>query len=50
MSSDLSKALTNAVSMASHLPIAKHRDRIVKELDENRVVIISGDTGCGKTT
>ena len=32
------------------LPIAKHRVDILRKLENNRVVIISGDTGCGKTT
>ena len=32
------------------LPIAKHKKQIIKKLEKNRVVVISGDTGCGKTT
>ena len=32
------------------LPIAKHRNQILKKLERSRVLIISGDTGCGKTT
>jgi len=47
---ELTAALNNAVSLAQHLPIAKHRELIVKSLEDDRVVIISGDTGCGKTT
>ena len=35
---------------AKVLPIAKHKDEIIRKLDRNRIVIISGDTGCGKTT
>ena len=35
---------------AKVLPIAKHKAEIIAKLDRNRVVIISGDTGCGKTT
>ena len=35
---------------ANHLPIFKHKDEIIRKLDKNRIVIISGDTGCGKTT
>ncbi|XP_054169232.1 ATP-dependent RNA helicase DHX30-like [Oppia nitens] len=32
------------------LPINKYREQILKEINENRVIVISGDTGCGKTT
>lgn len=32
------------------LPIFKASDQILKSIDENQVVLISGDTGCGKTT
>ena len=35
---------------AKVLPIHKHKSEIITKLDRNRVVIISGDTGCGKTT
>uniref|UniRef100_UPI00358DE818 ATP-dependent RNA helicase DHX30 n=1 Tax=Myxine glutinosa TaxID=7769 RepID=UPI00358DE818 len=34
----------------SKLPINKYKDEILMALDHHRVVIISGDTGCGKTT
>ncbi|KAK0162976.1 hypothetical protein PV327_006700 [Microctonus hyperodae] len=32
------------------LPINQFRERIIKEIKENNVVVIKGDTGCGKTT
>jgi HrpA-like RNA helicase len=32
------------------LPIAIHKTKILKKVEKNRVTIISGDTGCGKTT
>ena len=32
------------------LPILEKRDAILKLIEENRVVVLSGDTGCGKST
>lgn len=32
------------------LPTYNHRDEILDTIDSNQVVVISGDTGCGKTT
>ena len=32
------------------LPIYQHRERLVDAIDKSQVVIISGSTGCGKTT
>ncbi|XP_057764372.1 DExH-box ATP-dependent RNA helicase DExH7, chloroplastic-like isoform X1 [Salvia miltiorrhiza] len=34
----------------SSLPIAELKDEILHLLEENNVVVISGETGCGKTT
>eukprot|EP00002_Diphylleia_rotans_P039568 TRINITY_DN9202_c0_g1_i1.p1 TRINITY_DN9202_c0_g1~~TRINITY_DN9202_c0_g1_i1.p1 ORF type:complete len:990 (-),score=168.40 TRINITY_DN9202_c0_g1_i1:108-3077(-) len=34
----------------SNLPIASYEDEIVKLVQENQVVLIAGDTGCGKST
>lgn len=34
----------------SDLPIVSHREAILRQLKENRVVIIAGETGSGKTT
>ena len=33
----------------ANLPIAEFRQDIIKALEENQVVIIAGDTGCGKS-
>ncbi|CAD8097611.1 unnamed protein product [Paramecium sonneborni] len=32
------------------LPIFQFRDKIIKSIRENQVIIIAGETGCGKTT
>ncbi|CAH0381764.1 unnamed protein product [Bemisia tabaci] len=32
------------------LPVAQYRDEIIKAVQSERVVIIAGDTGCGKST
>jgi HrpA-like RNA helicase len=32
------------------LPIEKHRDRICKQIRNNRITIIHGETGCGKSS
>lgn len=32
------------------LPIFKHKDEIVSSIKSNRVIVVSGDTGSGKTT
>ena len=32
------------------LPVSAHREQLAKVIDENRVVIVSGETGSGKTT
>lgn len=32
------------------LPIHEFKDKILSELESNRVLLIEGDTGCGKTT
>lgn len=34
----------------SSLPIAELKDEILLLLEKNNVVVISGETGCGKTT
>ena len=39
-----------SIEAAKTLPIAAHRKEILEKLERNRVLIISGDTGCGKTT
>lgn len=32
------------------LPIAAHRNKLLQLIDENRVVCVEGETGCGKST
>jgi HrpA-like RNA helicase len=32
------------------LPIAGYREAIVQALDSHQVVLVAGETGCGKTT
>ncbi|NWQ90774.1 DHX34 helicase, partial [Burhinus bistriatus] len=32
------------------LPIAQYRDRLLRAVAQNQVVVIAGDTGCGKST
>ncbi len=32
------------------LPIAQHQDEIIKLLQSNQVIVVAGETGCGKTT
>ena len=39
-----------SIEAAKNLPIAKHRQQIIAKLEKSKVLIISGDTGCGKTT
>ncbi|GAB0088574.1 probable ATP-dependent RNA helicase DHX34 [Sergentomyia squamirostris] len=34
----------------ANLPVAKYKEEIVQAVKENQVVIIAGDTGCGKST
>lgn len=33
-----------------HLPIIEKRDEILDLIERNRVIVLSGDTGCGKST
>ncbi|XP_011301122.1 putative ATP-dependent RNA helicase DHX30 [Fopius arisanus] len=37
-------------SPPSDLPITDYRDQIIDTIESNQVVLIKGDTGCGKTT
>ncbi|CAL7944803.1 unnamed protein product [Xylocopa violacea] len=34
----------------ANLPVYQHKDEIVRTVKEERVIIIAGDTGCGKST
>lgn len=47
---DLASSIFKSIEAAKNLPIAKHKATIMQKLEKNRVIIISGDTGCGKTT
>jgi ATP-dependent RNA helicase DHX36 len=38
------------LAVRENLPAFQMREHIVKTIFENRVVVVSGDTGCGKTT
>lgn len=38
------------ISVSQSLPIAAHQDEIIHTIQENQVLIISGETGSGKTT
>lgn len=42
--------MSESIAKSSDLPIARHKEEIMGKLRENRVLIVSGDTGCGKTT
>ena len=34
----------------SKLPIAEYKQQILDTVEQNQVVIVAGDTGCGKST
>ncbi|MGB9906861.1 MAG: ATP-dependent RNA helicase HrpA [Candidatus Saccharicenans sp.] len=38
------------LSYPHELPITRHRQEIVRAIKDNRVVIVCGETGCGKST
>ncbi|EER12227.1 ATP-dependent RNA helicase protein, putative [Perkinsus marinus ATCC 50983] len=42
--------LRSLMSSRTALPIAKHREQILAALESSRIVLIAGDTGCGKST
>ncbi|KAI3445599.1 hypothetical protein Pfo_002264 [Paulownia fortunei] len=44
------KKFKDMLQSRSSLPIAELKDDILHLLEENNVVVISGETGCGKTT
>ena len=33
-----------------NLPIFKYKDRIIDAVKQNQVIVVAGDTGCGKST
>jgi len=38
------------LSYPNELPITRYRQEIIRAIKENRVIIVSGETGCGKST
>ncbi|KAJ4891353.1 helicase in vascular tissue and tapetum [Raphanus sativus] len=44
------KALQEISKLRSKLPITSFRDAITSAVESNQVILISGETGCGKTT
>jgi hypothetical protein len=47
---DSAKQFQLLLAQRSQLPAYKMRDRLIKTIRENQVTVVSGDTGCGKTT
>ena len=41
---------SHMMALRSKLPIAEHKDEILNAVNRNQVVLIAGETGCGKTT
>jgi ATP-dependent helicase HrpA len=41
---------TSKINYPEELPISTHKDEIIEAINNHKVVIISGDTGSGKTT
>ncbi|KAI1301810.1 3'-5' RNA helicase YTHDC2 [Halotydeus destructor] len=41
---------TSVYHKTLELPIAKYKEEILQKINDNSVVLISGETGCGKTT
>ncbi|XP_053972471.1 ATP-dependent RNA helicase DHX30-like [Hylaeus volcanicus] len=48
--SDLMDRLSYTRNRDNNLPIAKYRTQILDSLRDNRVLLIKGDTGCGKSS
>lgn len=46
----LSEEYTDMLKFRQILPSFRHRDEIVDSVKKNGIVLISGNTGCGKTT
>lgn len=44
------KSLQEQVDFPQHLPVSLHQEHIVKTIKQNRITIIAGETGSGKTT
>ena len=43
-------ALRAIAEIRRGLPIYKHRDEILAALNSHQVMLVAGETGCGKTT
>lgn len=41
---------TTALQLKSRLPVEEHAERILAKIDDSRVTLIIGATGCGKST
>ena len=47
---DGSAAYQKMLKQRSGLPAYQRKDMILKLIRDNRVIVLSGETGCGKTT
>lgn len=47
---DVNNLTAEVIETRENLPIRKYRSRVISEICNNRVLLISGETGCGKTT
>ena len=47
---DSAKQFQLMLAQRSKLPAYKMRDRLLSTISQNQVTVVSGDTGCGKTT
>ncbi|KAI4878126.1 hypothetical protein NFI96_011072, partial [Prochilodus magdalenae] len=51
LSSSLQKQWEKAgPARGAELPVDSHRERLVKAVEASRVLVVAGETGCGKTT
>ena len=41
---------TELMSSSKTLPILEYREELIKAVEESQCVVITGETGCGKTT
>ncbi|RHZ54344.1 hypothetical protein Glove_428g91 [Diversispora epigaea] len=46
----LNKPYKDLLNVRKKLPMYSYREELLKELNKNQVVIVSGETGCGKST
>uniref|UniRef100_A0A8C7V851 RNA helicase n=1 Tax=Oncorhynchus mykiss TaxID=8022 RepID=A0A8C7V851_ONCMY len=51
LSSDLQEEWERAgPGLGVELPVDSHRERVVSAVESSRVIVVAGETGCGKTT